>query len=180
MRPLAIITLALLATACGSSPSSSTGAHRPQNPTEAPLRFAACMRDHGVTSFPDPQVTTTTTPGGSSVGVKMAVPASTARAPKFRSAQKACQGILPAPGSSSDHRGPSKQAFLAFARCLRAHGISNFPDPDAQGHLTLEMISAAGVDVKGPAFFTAAKACVGVTHGQIPLVAVERAINEPH
>lgn len=76
--------------------------------------------------------------------------------------------------------GPSKQVFLAFAQCLRSHGISNFPDPNAQGQLTLEMISAAGVDVKAPSFLTAAKACVGVTRGQIPLAAVERAITGPH
>jgi hypothetical protein len=42
------------------------------------------------------------------------------------------------------------------------------------------MISAAGVDVKAPSFFTAGKACVGVTHGEIPLAAVARAINGPH
>jgi len=45
------------------------------------------------------------------------------------------------------HQAPSKQVFLAFARCLRSHGISDFPDPDAQGQLTLQMISAAGVDL---------------------------------
>jgi hypothetical protein len=178
MRPLAIITLALLAAACGSSPGS-TGTHQAsQNAAEAPFRFAACMRDHGVTNFPDPQVTTT--PGGSSVGVKMAVPASAAQSPKFKAAQKACQDILPAPGSSSDRHGPSKHVLLAFAQCLRGHGVSNFPDPDPQGQLTSEMISAAGVNIKAPALFTAGKACVGVTHGAITLADVERAINGPH
>jgi hypothetical protein len=42
------------------------------------------------------------------------------------------------------------------------------------------MIRAAGVDIKGPAFFATAKGCVGVTHGQITIADVERAINEPH
>jgi hypothetical protein len=178
MRLLTIIALALLAAACGSSPNSPGTNQSSQNPGEAPFRFAACMRDHGVTNFPDPQVTTTTTPGGSAVGVKMVVPASTAHAPKFKTAQKACQGILPAPGSRSEHHRPSKRALLAFAQCLRTHGISNFPDPNAQGELTPEMINASGIDVRGPAFFAAAKSCVGVTHGQITLAAVERAINK--
>jgi hypothetical protein len=182
MRFLAITSLALLAAACGSSPGSPSSGQSSNDPAQAPFRYASCMRDHGLTNFPDPVVTTTTTPGGggSAVGVRMAVPASVGRSPKFKAAEKACKGILPAPGSREDRHGPSKQVFLAFAQCLRAHGISNFPDPNAQGQLTLNMINAAGVDVKGPVFFNAAKACVGVTHGQIPLGAVERAINGAH
>jgi hypothetical protein len=136
------------------------------------------MRNHGVTGFPDPQVTTT--PGGGAVKIATMAPASSRNAPAFRSAQTACRGILPAQGSGLERHGPSKQVFLAFARCLRAHGISNFPDPNAQGQLTLDMISAAGVDVHAPSLLTAARACVGVTHGQITMAAVERAINGPH
>jgi len=137
------------------------------------------MRDHGVSGFPDPQVTTT--PGGGSVGVRQAVPAGVGSSPKFQSAQKACQGILPPPGNGGHaSQGPSKQVFLAFARCLRKHGVSGFPDPNAQGQLTLQMISAAGVDLKGPSFLTAARACVGVTHGAITMADVARAVNGPH
>jgi len=178
MRLLPIIPLALLAAACGSSPSSTSTNQSSQNPANAAFRFAACMRDHGVTNFPDPQVTTT--PGGSGVALKMAVPAADAQSPNFKPARKACQSILPAPGSGSDRHGPSKQVLLAFAQCLRSHGVSNFPDPNPEGQLTQEMITAAGVDVKAPSVFTAAKACLGATHGQITLAAVERAINGQH
>ena len=137
------------------------------------------MRHHGVTGFPDPQVTTT--PGGGGVGVRQAVPASAGLSPKFKTAQNACKGILPPPGGGGPgQEGPSKQVFLVFARCLRSHGVSNFPDPSAQGQLTLQMIDAAGVDLKAPSFLTAAKACVGATHGQITLALVVRAINGPH
>lgn len=179
MRFLAITTLALLAAACGSQgPSTDSTTGSTQNPATAPFRFAACMRDHGVTNFPDPHITTT--PGGGSA-VSQAVPQSAGDAPGFKEAQKACQGILPAPGTGGGFHGhPSKQAFLVFARCLRGHGITGFPDPNGQGQLTLEMIGAAGVDLKAPSFLTAAKACVGVTHGAIPLAAVARAINGPH
>lgn len=182
MRFLAIISLsslALLAAACGSSPSATNSSHSSQNPGDAAYRFAACMRNHGVTDFPDPQVTTT--PGGGSVKIAMMAPASAAKgSPAFKSAQKACHGILPAPGSGQDRKGPSKQIFLAFAQCLRSHGVSNFPDPNAQGQLTRDMISAAGVDLHAPSLLTAARSCVGVTHGQITMAAVERAINGPH
>jgi hypothetical protein len=177
MRLTAIITIALLAAACGSSPSSPGSNQPSNNPAAAAFKYASCIRDHGVPSFPDPHVTTT--PGGGSVS--QAVPASAGLSPKFRAAQKACRGILPAPGKGGpDHQGPSKQVLLAFARCLRSHGISDFPDPNAQGQLTLQMISAAGVDLKAPSFLTAAKACIGVTHGQITLGDVAHAINGRH
>jgi hypothetical protein len=176
MRPLAIITLALLAAACGSSPGSPSANQSSNNPATAAFKYASCIRNHGVPSFPDPQVTTNA--GGSSI--RQAVPASAGLSPKFTAAQKACRGILPASVDRPAHGGPSKQVLLAFARCLRSHGISNFPDPNGQGQLTREMISASGVDVKAPSFFPAARACVGVTHGQIPLAAVARAINGPH
>ena len=136
------------------------------------------MRDHGVSNFPDPQVTTT--PGGGGVKISLMAPASAGNSPAFKSAQLACRGILPAPGGGLTRHGPSKQVLLAFAQCLRSHGVPNFPDPDAQGQLTLQMIDAAGVDVRAPSTFTAARACVGVTHGEITLAAVVRAIDGPH
>ena len=179
MRFLTIIAVALLAAACGSSPSSSgTSTDSSKSPATAAFAFASCMRHHGVPNFPDPQVTTTPGGGGS---IRQAVPASVGQSPKFKAAQNACQGILPSPGSSgSGGQGPSKQVFLAFARCLRSHGVPDFPDPTAQGQLTLQMINAAGVDLKAPSFLDGARACVGVTHGQITLALVAKAINGPH
>jgi hypothetical protein len=70
--------------------------------------------------------------------------------------------------------------LLAFARCLRSHGVPKFPDPDSRGQLPLETVQAAGVDLHAPAVLTAARACVGVTHGQITMAQVEQAINHPH
>ncbi|MGZ4286692.1 MAG: hypothetical protein ACXVW5_21050 [Solirubrobacteraceae bacterium] len=51
---------------------------------------------------------------------------------------------MPAPGNGGARdQGPHKQVLLAFAHCLRAHGVNGFPDPNANGQLTTEMISAA-------------------------------------
>jgi hypothetical protein len=123
----------------------------------------------------------TTTPGGGGVGIRQVAPASAVASPRFKAAQKACGRILPGPqNSGQQHQGPSKQVFLAFAKCLRGHGIADFPDPNAQGQLTLEMIAAAGVDLKAPSLQTAAKTCVGVTHGEITVADVLRALNGPH
>ena len=49
---------------------------------------------------------------------------------------------------------PGKSNLLAFAQCMRSHGISNFPDPDRSGQLDL-----SGVDPSAPAFQTAANNC---------------------
>ncbi len=70
--------------------------------------------------------------------------------------------------------------LLAFARCLRAHGISNFPDPSASGQLSVSTITADGVDVHSHGFFIAARACLGVTHGQITAAQVAELVNGLH
>jgi hypothetical protein len=135
------------------------------------------MRAHGVSDFPDPQVTTS--PGQTSI--RIAMRAVGKGSPQFKTAQQACQHLMPGPQNESPaQRQARAQALLAFARCLRSHGISNFPDPNSQGQLTIEMINAAGVDLHAPGLMTAGKACVGVTHGQITVADVERAINGPH
>jgi hypothetical protein len=165
-----------LATGCGGSPSRPQG-QSSKSPAQQAFAYARCIRSHGVSAFPDPQVVTT--PG--SVGIRQGVPAAAGLSPAFKTAQKACRGILPAPqkGGTND-QGPRKQVLLAFAHCLRAHGISGFPDPTANGQLTMEMISAAGVDIHSRSFFNAAKACVGVTHGAITMAQVAAAISGHH
>ena len=147
------------------------------SPAAAAFKYASCMRKHGVAGYPDPQVTTN--PDGS-VAMAVAGPANASAAPAFRSAQKACSGILLAQSSSNGPSGPSRQEFLAFAHCLHTHGISDFPDPNTQGQITGQMIDASGVDLKAPSFMTAADACVGVTHGAITRANVARLVNGPH
>ena len=62
---------------------------------------------------------------------------------------------------------------------MRDHGVNNFPDPTAQGQLTLEMVSAAGVDLQAPSVRSAALACVPASHGALTKAAVERALAQP-
>ncbi len=136
------------------------------------------MRQHGVADFPDPQVTAT----AGSVSIRQVAPQSAVSSPAFQTSQKACRGILPGPqnGRQVDHGGPKKQTLLAFARCLRAHGVNGFPDPNAQGQLTLEMIRTAGVDLHAPGILTAGRACLGVTHGAITMAQLAQAVNGSH
>lgn len=177
-RMLLALLLASIAAGCGSQSPSATGGPSAQsgknNDVSAAYAFSRCMRSHGLPNFPDPKVSTS--PGHASVGI--AVNPSETSSPKFNSAQKACQGILPAPNShSAQHEGPSKQVLLAFAQCMRSKGIHGFPDPDAQGQLRLPSVTAAGVDIHSRQFLAAATSCVGVTHGQITAAQIRAGVN---
>ncbi|MGZ4245308.1 MAG: hypothetical protein ACXVSE_13560 [Solirubrobacteraceae bacterium] len=176
----AVVTMSI-AGCGGSSPPSSTnsGTAQAQGPGATAYKFSACMRSHGVAKFPDPVVHTT----GSSVSVAIRVTPALTNSPAFKSAQSACNHILPKGGPTNES--PAQQqartrAIVAFAQCLRTHGFPHFPDPDAQGHLTRQMLSAAGIDLHTPALLNAAKRCTSVTHGQITPAQVVRAINGPH
>lgn len=179
-KPLVVASLALLGAGCGSagpSSRSSTGQSSSDNPAAAAFKYADCMRSHGVSGFPDPRVSSS--PGH--VSIAMVAPASLAGSRHFKSAQRACQGIMPSPGNAVRSDQPQRrQALLALARCLRAHGVSDFPDPNPQGQITSEMLSAARVDFRSHFFLQAALGCVGVTHGVITAAQIEAAISGPH
>jgi hypothetical protein len=79
------------------------------------------MRSHGVPNFSDP----TAVPGGqvSKIGANP-------QSPAFRAAQQSCQRLMPGGGPSSEHASPEAMAqALKVSQCMRAHGISGFPDP---------------------------------------------------
>jgi hypothetical protein len=75
--------------------------------------------------------------------------------PQYRKAQDVCRSLLPsgytaAAGSLT----PQQQAqYLEYARCMRAHGVSNFADPTSSG------LSLSGVDPNAPQFQAAQNVC---------------------
>ncbi len=42
------------------------------------------------------------------------------------------------PSGTSSSSGSTKASALAYSQCMRAHGIKDFPDPDANGDVRLE------------------------------------------
>jgi hypothetical protein len=159
---LAVAGIGVLLAGCGgtSSPgvartgstASSTGrAAAPMGGPKSAVAYAKCIRSHGVPGFPDPGSN-----GRFSLGSSID-PSS----PQFQAAQKACQSLLPTGGSSlatqaaSGSISPEKQRqLLQFARCMRAHGVPNFPDPTSQG-----IALSPSVDPKSPQFQAATQAC---------------------
>lgn len=179
---LAAAAIAVLAAGCGgNSPSSASvsgAAAKGGGPAEAAYRFSACMRNHGVSNFPDPKVKTSPGGGGS---VAIGINPSISGQPAFKTAQKDCQHILPKPGKDEGDSPAQKharlQAALAFAQCLRTHGFPNFPDPNANGDLSPDTIRQAGISFHNPALLTAGENCASATHGFITRAQVAQAIN---
>ena len=135
------------------------------------------MRSHGVTGFPDPHVRT----NGNEVMVVQGLPPSAVASPHFKSAQRACRGIVPGPGNGPRSEQPGhRAALLAFARCMRGHGVSDFPDPNPQGQITQAMLSGAGFDLHSRPVLHAALSCVGVTHGAVTAAQVQSAVSGSH
>jgi len=175
---IAIASLTLLAAGCGGSGKSpTTSACLSQNPVQAAFQYSACMRDHGVTNFPDPQVINHD--GEQGVRIQAVGPKDS---PQFDAAQKACQGILPAPsGDGPQETAQQKRTRLAdalsFAKCMRSHGVTGFPDPTAQGDLSVEMVQAQGIDVHSPAILKVVELCLPASHGALTPAKVRAALN---
>jgi hypothetical protein len=113
------------------------------------LKFSRCMRSHGVPNFPDPKN------GGELSLVGTGV---NRNSPAFQSASKACQSLMPGGvggvGPSGQKSDMSRAQGLSLAKCMRAHGVPNFPDPDASG-----AIPPGSVDLNSPQVKSAFQAC---------------------
>ena len=149
------------------------------DPSEAPLKFAKCMREHGI-DMPDPQISDD---GG--VMIAIGGPGSglgddSGKGPdpkEMEAANKACQHFMEDaaagfdPPSEEDQKKMQEQA-LAFAKCMRDHGI-DMPDPqfstDGGGFSISVGAPAAGgtigdappVDFNDDEFKAASEACGG-------------------
>ena len=136
---IATAVLVLLAAACSGSPSStgSGGSPAAAGSARSPsaLAYSACMRSQGVPNYPDPdrsgQLPKT---DAQLLGVSTS---------QYQAAQQACRHLLPTGGSPEDCMLNSNcppalvQQMLAadrkLARCMRSHGVPNFPDPTNGG-----------------------------------------------
>lgn len=116
---LTVVACATALVACGSSHNASgTTDLRAQSQA---IAFANCMRAHGVPNFPDP--------GGGGGGVNLTGTGINPRSPAFTGARQACAKLTP--GAAGGVQATESQfiAALAFAKCMRAHGLPDFPDP---------------------------------------------------
>jgi hypothetical protein len=126
------------------------------------------MRSHGVPNFPDPN----------SRGVlpKSRIVELAASSPQFPAAHRACEHLLPNGGQPTQAQ--AQQAWndmRNFARCMRSHGVANWPDPAPTSpqdprpffHLPNSM------DPNAPQLTTKIRACQHVLHASNPLVTTQ-------
>jgi hypothetical protein len=123
------------------------------------------MRANGVPNFPDisprtMRIQNTQGPNGGTTSINGV----TVNAPAFRGARQQCQKYIPRQIVSQSQAAPALQRALRFARCMRSHGLPNFPDPritrgpgGGQG-----IYLGPGLDVQSPAFQAAQNACGGL------------------
>jgi hypothetical protein len=159
---LVAIGCAVAVAGCGftgnSSEAASSGGPESSAVASSFLKFASCMRAHGVQNLPD------LSPGhgvqfGPGSGINPASPA-------FQSAQRVCKKLLPGggPGSAPPPSATDARAALAWAKCIRKHGVPNFPDPSTSSHTGLVfrgVVFPVGPEfnLQAPAFKQAQAAC---------------------
>jgi hypothetical protein len=176
---IAAAALALLA-ACGGSPSSAGSGGSPgaggSASSPSAVAYSHCIRSRGVPNFPDP--------GGSGAVPKADAQQLGVSSSQLQAAERACQHLLPTTGGSFQQQ--AQQCYVAgdcppaivqqvlaqlreFARCMRSHGVPNWPDPtaDPQGHAYFK-VSAQGIPRHSPQVDTKASECEHVMHPDVP------------
>ena len=126
---------------------SSAAPEASMDPEDAAIAFAECMREQGV-EMPDPKVG----PNGEMTVTINGGPGSLDQE-EMQAAHEACQHLMPGPRGEPRELSPEeKDAMLAFAQCMRDHGI-DMPDPvfDGGGGVMIGPAPAAGGN-GGPAF----------------------------
>jgi len=119
-------------------------------------KYAACIRAHGVPNFPDPNAQGVIT--GSSTSFDPSSPA-------FARARQACRKLLPNGGQPTPQQiAKAQESALAFSKCMRAHGVKDFPDPQISGggiRLSLNGGRNSDLSPDNPTFQRAQQACQG-------------------
>jgi hypothetical protein len=151
MGVLLAIAGVVLLTACSSTNTTASGDSPLSSAYAKALKYAQCVRAHGVPNYPDPNSKGQfTIPNGS--GNSSYIPNDATS----DTALKACQSLAP-PGPQQGSQGSqgSTASELKFAACMRSHGVPNFPDPASNGSFTLP----SGMNAESPQFQAAGKAC---------------------
>jgi hypothetical protein len=163
----ALLTVALLPlacamplAACGSSGKNRTTASR----ADPLLAVSECMRDHGVTNYPDP----------SSAGINIKGTGINPNSPAFKSAQAICSKQMPSGAIQTHAREQQIKQATETAECMRNRGVTGFPDPivtskpttfspseysSVQYNNGILIAVPKSINEQSPAYEAAAKAC---------------------
>ena len=153
-----LVSVTLLVSGCGGSPGSqvaqlSTSTTQSSPPaggstSDHALAYARCMHTHGVPLWPDPES------GGSSDGSPLTLRQLGVSSSQLAAAEQSCRSLLPTSSVTQPSPHVLAQA-LRFSRCMRAHGATNFPDPDSDGAIRIPHAMESS-----PAYLAALHVCL--------------------
>jgi hypothetical protein len=131
LRPLAALAMvALIGAGCSNEPAENgntggSGGNKNATNRDEAVKFAECMRDNGVSEFPDPDASGSLTIDGVLNGSSL-----DPSTPAWKEAIGACKDLQP-PGFTGDEEvtDEEQEARLEFAQCIRDNGVEDFPDP---------------------------------------------------
>jgi hypothetical protein len=127
LRPLAALAVvALIGAGCSNEPAESdTAGNANAANQEQGVRFAECMRDNGVSEFPDPDAS-----GGLTIDGVLNGSSLDPSGAAWQNAIAACEDLQP-PGFTGDEEvvAEERETRLEFAQCMRDNGVKDFPDP---------------------------------------------------
>lgn len=139
--------LGLLAAGCGASSAPISQ----QQEVSSYVAYATCLNKHGV------QVEAART-GGLVWEAGPGIPAQ--GSPPDLAAERDCKSLLPKGGldhaPTAAQREQNLMLLLRFAECIRAHGVTSFPDPTSQG---IRISPSGEINLSSPAFLAAQKSC---------------------
>jgi hypothetical protein len=161
-RPLCIVSipfllLAMAAAGCATNadptvatakPSTTSSAGSAGSSEPSMLKFSRCVRDQGFPWYPDPQ------PDG---GLVVHNPDGVDQS-KLAKAEKTCQKYQPGQGQQGPVPAADLKKIQQMAQCVRDHGFAKYPDPDANGSITIDS-QVLGVEPNDPAFRKAMQEC---------------------
>jgi hypothetical protein len=157
-----VMGLTLVASACGGSSSTKVAQVGPTQTTTtgavssrsaklaAAVAYSTCMRRQGVPQYPDPNAS-----GDSHIGIPK-------NSPQFKAAERTCRKLLPNGGEPTpQEQAQYLQQALAYAACMRGHGVPKFPDPTKgpDGGPDWGAIPSSGVNLNSPLVKAAQRAC---------------------
>jgi hypothetical protein len=154
--------------ASASSPPSSSGSAGASEDSRTELmndalKYSACMRSHGLSSFPDPTEGSNGLPSwtinaGGSSGLNTG-------SSQYQAAQHACKNDLPDLGAQTPAAKAAASAkALKYVACMKSHGEPGFPDPNGQG--VIEINNATGIlNPNSPQYAKAQTACQKLDSG---------------
>lgn len=161
---VAVAVLVLLAAGCGGggSPQVAGGGTRTSSNgrVAAALALARCMRSHGIAGWPDPD-----SDGGFDKAKLRGLGVGVSRIQALEDGP--CNITIPSGTPTAPITAADRADYLRAAACMRAHGVTSFPDPTFAGN-TVEAHIPPSIDQNAPAFTRAAETCTRLIPPGLP------------